>query len=87
MMHAISTCVERTWHVRMYLESSYGHRVDAASRREAMAERDLKAAGPAAHQSTKVDTEEVVSIDATPDSDAWAVARCGAERSQDKSLA
>ena len=57
--------------------------VDSASRREAMAERDLKATDPAAHQPTKADMEEDVSVDATPDALAWAVTRGGAGRRED----
>lgn len=47
---------------------------------EAMADRDLKATDPVAHQPTKADLEEDVSIDATPDALAWAVTRGGSER-------
>ena len=52
------------------------HRVDTASRREAMAGQDLKATDPAAHQPTKAD----IGIDAAPEALAWAVTRGGAER-------
>ena len=45
-----------------------------------MVERDLKATDPAAHQPTKADMEEDVSMDATPEALAWAVTRGGAER-------
>ena len=48
-----------------------------------MAERDLKATDPAAHQPTKADMEEDVSVDATPDALAWAVTRGGAGRRED----
>ena len=41
--------------------------------------RDSKVA-PAAHQPTKAELEEDVSIDATPEALAWAVTRGGAER-------
>ena len=45
-----------------------------------MVDRDPTAADPAAHQPTKADLEEDVSIDATPDALAWAVTRGGAVR-------
>ena len=45
-----------------------------------MAERDLKATDPAAHQPTKADMEADVGIDAAPDALAWAVTRGGTER-------
>ena len=45
-----------------------------------MAERDSKATDPAAHQPTKADMKEDVSIDATPDTLAWAIKRGGSER-------
>ena len=45
-----------------------------------MADRDLRVSDPAAHQPTKADLEEDVSIDATPDALAWAVTRGGVER-------
>ena len=64
----------------MRIYSLYDHRVDTASRNEAMAERDLRATDPAAHRPTKADMEEDVSIDATPEALAWAVTRGGAER-------
>ena len=48
-----------------------------------MAEQDLRAADPAAHQPTKADMETDVSIDATPEALAWAVTRGGAERRED----
>lgn len=47
-----------------------------------MAERDLKATDPAAHQPTKADLDENVSIDATSEALGWAVMRGGAERSE-----
>ena len=47
-----------------------------------MAERDLRASDPAAHQPTKVDMEEDVSIDATPEAPAWAVTRGSAHRKE-----
>ena len=47
---------------------------------EAMAERDVRATDPAAHQPIKAEMEEDVSIDATPEVLAWAVTRGGAER-------
>ena len=47
-----------------------------------MAERDMRDADPAAHQPTKADMEEDVSIDATPEALAWAVTRGGAKREQ-----
>lgn len=50
---------------------------------EAMAERDLRVSDPAAHQPTKADMEEDVSIDATPRALAWSVTRGGAERRPD----
>ena len=52
-----------------------------------MAERDVKATDPAAHQPTKADMEADVSVDAAPEALAWAVTRGGAERCQDKILA
>ena len=39
--------------------------------------------GPAAHQPSKAELEEDVSVDATPESLAWAVTRGGAERRED----
>ena len=45
-----------------------------------MEETDVRAVDPAAHQSTKADMEEDVSIDATPGALAWSVTRDGAER-------
>ena len=48
-----------------------------------MAERDLKATDPAAHQPTKADMEADVCIDAVPEALAWAVTRGGAERQSD----
>ena len=45
-----------------------------------MADRDVRATDPAAHQPTKGDTEEDVSIDATLEALAWAVTRGGAGR-------
>ena len=42
-------------------------------------DRDSKA-NPAAHQPSKVELEENVSIDATPEALAWAVTRGGAKR-------
>ena len=51
-----------------------------------MAERDLRVSDPAAHQPTKADMEEDVSIDATPEALAWAVTRGGAERRELKTL-
>ena len=42
-------------------------------------DRDPKA-NPAAHQPSKSELEEDVSIDATPESLAWAVTRGGADR-------
>ena len=45
-----------------------------------MAEQDVRATDPAAHQPTKADMGEDVSIDATPDALAWAVLRGGAAR-------
>lgn len=45
-----------------------------------MADRDLRATDPAAHQPTKADMEEDVAIDATPEALAWAVTQGGAER-------
>ena len=47
-----------------------------------MAEQDVRATNPAAHQPTKADMEEDVSIDATPEALAWAVTRGGATRKQ-----
>ena len=41
--------------------------------------RDSKVA-PAAHQPSKAELEEDVSVDATPEALAWAVTRGGAER-------
>ena len=38
---------------------------------------------PAAHQPTKAELEEDVSIDATPEALVWAVTRGGAERRDD----
>ena len=38
---------------------------------------------PAAHQPTKADLEEDVSVDATPEALAWAVTRGGAKRRED----
>ncbi len=49
-----------------------------------MAVRDLKATDPAAHQPTKADLEEDVSINATPEALAWAVTCGGAERNEPK---
>ena len=66
----------------MRIYSLYDHRVDTASRSEAMADRDVRATDPAAHQPTKADTEEDVSIDATLEALAWAVTRGGAERQE-----
>lgn len=40
---------------------------------------------PAAHQPSKAELEENVSIDATPESLAWAVTRGGADRRGDDS--
>ena len=48
-----------------------------------MVDRDLTATDPAAHQPTKAEMEEDVSIDATPDALAWAVTRVGSERQKD----
>ena len=45
-----------------------------------MAERDVRATDPAAHQPTTADMEEVVRIDAAAEALAWAVIRGGAER-------
>ena len=45
-----------------------------------MAERDERAADPAAHQPNKANLEEDVSIDATPEALPWAVTRGGTER-------
>ena len=45
-----------------------------------MADRDVRATDPAAHQPTKADTEEDVSIDATLEALAWAVTRGRAAR-------
>ena len=47
-------------------------------------DRDPKA-NPVAHQPTKAQLEEDVSIDTTPEALAWAVTRGGAERCQDNS--
>ena len=44
-----------------------------------MAERDVRATDPAAHQPTKAEMEEDVSINATPEALAWAVTHGGAE--------
>lgn len=66
------------------LSSHIYHRVDAASQREAMAERDLKASGPATHQTTKGELEEEAGIDATPEALAWAAPRGTAARQEDK---
>ena len=52
-----------------------------------MVEQDVKATDPAAHQPTKADMGEDVSVDASPEALAWAVTRGGAERSQDETLA
>ena len=52
-----------------------------------MAEQDVRASDPAAHQPTRADMEEDVSIDAAPETLAWAVTCGGAERYQDKELA
>ena len=41
---------------------------------------------PAAHQPSKSELEDDVSIDTTPESLAWAVTRGGAERCQDNAL-
>ena len=49
-------------------------------------DRDPKA-NPVAHQPTKAQLEEDVSIDTTPEALAWAVTRGGAERCQDNSPA
>ena len=51
-----------------------------------MADRDLKVTDPAAHQPTKADLEEDVSINATPDALAWAVTRGGRGRREDDAL-
>ena len=51
-----------------------------------MVERDLRATDPAAHQPTKADMEEDVSIDATPEALAWAVTRGGAERLEEDAV-
>ena len=52
-----------------------------------MVEQDVKATDPAAHQPSKAEMEEDVSIDATPEALAWAVTRGGAEwRSDDEGL-
>jgi len=51
-----------------------------------MADRDRRVSDPAAHQPTKADLEEDVSITAAPEALAWAVTRGGAERDQDDSL-
>ena len=48
-----------------------------------MADRDLKATDPAAHQPTKADMQEDVSIDAAPEALAWATTRGGSERQED----
>ena len=49
-------------------------------------DRERKGIGdPAAHQPSKAQLEEDVSIDATPESLAWAVTRGGAERKDDDS--
>ena len=40
-------------------------------------------ANPAAHQPSKAELEEDVSIDATPETLAWAVTRGGAKRSEE----
>ena len=45
-----------------------------------MVAQDRRAIDPAAHQPTKADLDEDVSIDATPDALAWAVTRGGAKR-------
>ncbi|MCY4442347.1 MAG: hypothetical protein OXE53_19330 [Deltaproteobacteria bacterium] len=45
-----------------------------------MVDEDRRVTDPAAHQPTKADLEEDVSIDATPDALAWAVTRGGAQR-------
>ena len=47
-----------------------------------MADQDLKATDPAAHQPTKADMEECIGIDATPEALAWAVTRGGAHRKE-----
>ena len=52
-----------------------------------MVDQDRRATDPTAHQPTKADMEEDVSIDAAPEALAWAVTRGGAERCQDKTLA
>ena len=49
-----------------------------------MVEEGMRVSDPAAHQPTKSDMEEDVSIDATPKALAWAVTRGGAERRQAK---
>ena len=56
----------------MLINSLYDHRVNTASRTEAMAERDLRATDPAA-QPTKADMEEDGSIAASPEALACAV--------------
>ena len=45
-----------------------------------MVKEGTKVGDPAAHQPTKADMEEDVSIDATPEALAWAVTRGGADR-------
>lgn len=48
-----------------------------------MAERDVRATDPAAHQSTKASIEQDMNINATPEALIWAVTRGGAERQED----
>ena len=43
-------------------------------------------ADPAAHQPSKAELEEDVSVDATPEALAWAVTRGGADRKKDKKI-
>ena len=45
-----------------------------------MAERDVRATDPAAHQPTSADTEEGVKIDAATEALEWAIARGRSER-------
>ena len=59
---------------------SHIHRVDTASRSETMADQDLKATDPAAHQPSKADMEADIGVDATPEALTWAVTRGGTER-------
>ena len=47
-----------------------------------MAEQDVRAADPVAHQPTKAEMEADVSIEATPEALAWAVTRVGVARKQ-----